>query len=512
MNCRSTWMLSLAVGALSACGGGEGGGATAVPLTQASCEGMAASLGISQTTITRSALVAKTDTVPEYCRVEGTIKPEDASNIKFALNLPTTTWNGRFLMLGNGGYAGGALPAGGQGLADGYATAVTDTGHTSTAATAFYNSRVTEIDYGYRAVHLTADSAKKAIAAAYSVGPKYAYFNGCSTGGRQALMEAQRYPTDFDGIVGGSPAADLTGLAMEQNWSLRQFYDNNFAGNIFGKLPLIINAVKAKCGDAEGLINSPAACNFDVGTLACAAGQDPATCLTAPQVTAVKRVYAGPSSSTGQSWYPGKPFGSEVSWGTWIVADSSNPARWSPAQGGFGFSFVNNLFFETDPPTTYQWFDFNFDTDPPKQAFMAAILNATNPDISAYQKRGGKLLLYHGLADGLITWQRTVRYYNDVQTTLGADAGRASSRLFLVPGMDHCDAVDRGGLSVADWLAPMVTWVESGVAPDSVPGTTRASNPVKFTRPVCAYPAAATYKGTGSRSDAANWICSAAAG
>ncbi|MDB6001795.1 MAG: hypothetical protein JWP52_3494, partial [Rhizobacter sp.] len=403
-------LLFMTACALSACGGDDDD-PLPVPITQAGCEGVAATLGIPQATITKSALVAKTATLPEYCRVEGTLTPEATSSIRFAVNLPTTTWNNRFMMLGNGGYAGGPLASGTQGLADGYATAVTDTGHTATDASVFYNNRVTEIDYGYRAVHLTADSAKKVIAAAYQAGAKYSYFNGCSTGGRQAMMEAQRYPEDFNGIVGGSPAADLTGLAIEQNWSLRQFHDNNFAGNIFGKLPLIVNAMKAQCADAEGLVTDPASCKFDVGTLACAAGQDASTCLNADQVAAVKRVYAGPTSSSGQSWYPGKPFGSEVSWGTWIVADSTNPATWSPAQGGFGFSFVNNLFFETDPPTTNQWTDYNFDTDPPKQAFMAAILNATDPDISAFQQHGGKLMLYHGLGDGLITWQRTVQYY-----------------------------------------------------------------------------------------------------
>jgi feruloyl esterase len=506
MKCRLT-LLCLAVTTLSACGGDSNDDASPVALTQASCAAAATSRGIAQTAITRSTLVAATATVPEYCRVEGTIKPEDASNIRFAVNLPTTNWNRRFMMIGNGGYAGGALPAGGQGLADGYATAVTDTGHASTAGTAFYNNRVVEVDYGYRAVHLTAGSAKQVIEQMFKVPARTSYFNGCSTGGRQALMEAQRYPADFNGIVGGSPAADLTGLAIEQNWSLRQFHDNAFAGNIFGKLPLIVNAMKAQCADAEGLVTAPASCRFDVGTLACAVGQDASTCLTPAQVTAVKRVYAGPSSSTGTSWYAGKPFGSEVSWGTWLVADSTDPSRWSPAQGGFGFSFVNNLFFETDPPTTYQWTDFNFDTDPPLQAFMAGILNATNPDISAFQQAGGKLMLYHGLADGLITWQRTVKYYDDVQTTLGAATGKASTRLFLVPGMDHCDGFDRGGLSVADWMGPLVNWVENGVAPDSVPATTRATNPVKFARPVCAYPATATYTGTGARADAANWRC-----
>ena len=460
-------------------------------------------------TLSKSQLVAAAGAMPEYCRVEGTLNPVAGSSIKFATNIPTTNWNGRFLMLGNGGYAGGALANAGPDVAAGYATAVTDTGHTTANdATVFYNNREVEIDYGYRAVHLTAQISKQIIKRVGGKDPEYSYFNGCSTGGRQALMSAQRYPGDFDGIIGGAPAHQLTGLAVEQNWSLRQFQQNNFAGNIFGKVTLLANAVKAQCADTEGIISTPGTCNFDVASLQCAAGAaDTTQCLTAAQVSAVKAVHGGPRSAIGVNWYPGKPVGSEASWAFWLVNDSTDPTKWSPAQGGFGFSFVGNLFFETDPVVSYKWTDFNFDFDPPKGQFMANILNATNPDLSGFKGRKGKLLMYHGTGDGLIGYQPTVEYFQEVQARLGESATDGFARLFLVPGMDHCDYFDRGGLQVADWLGPLVNWVEKGIAPDSIPGRSRTTNPIAFTRPVCPWPKTATYKGNGDRKDAANWSC-----
>jgi len=496
-------LLAAVTAGLSACGGGDNG-----PVACASF--VTAYLNTSETgpvSLTKTHLVAAAGTMPEYCRIEGSMSPEPGSSIKFATNIPTS-WNGRFLMLGNGGYAGGPLPAAGADVAAGYATAVTDTGHTAANdATVFYNSRPVEIDYGYRGVHLTSVVSKQVIKRIGGKDPEFSYFNGCSTGGRQALMSAQRYPADFDGIVAGAPAHKLTGLAVEQNWSLRQFQQNGFSGNIFGKVSLLANAVKAACADAEGIIAKPGSCNFDPATLQCPAGTDTASCLTAPQVAAVKAVYGGPRSSTGISWYPGKPVGSEASWGAWLVADSTDPAKWAPLQGGFGFSFVGNLFFEVDPPSTYKWTDFNFDVDPPKGQFMAGILNATDPDLSSFNARKGKLLMYHGMGDGLIGYQPTLEYYQQVQARFGESTTNSFARMFLVPGMDHCDYFDRGGLSVADWLGPLVNWVEKGTAPDSVAGKSRSTNPLSFTRPVCAYPKTATYKGTGDRKDAANWAC-----
>lgn len=431
---------------LAACGGGGGEIAAPPPLQKVACADLkVTNLDASLTgplEITSSTVVTGSGTMPEHCRVDGVLRPEAGSNIKFAVNVPTTTWNGKFLMLGNGGYAGEAPRAAGADVANGYATATTDTGHASSeGARAFFNNRIKEIDYGHRAIHLTTVAGKEIAKALGAKQPDFSYFNGCSTGGRQALVAAQRYPGDFDGIIGGAPAFNLTGLAIEQNWSLQQLQKNSFAGNLVGKTTLLANAVKAACGDPADplrLIARPEACSFDPGTLLCAAGQDPATCLTAAQVATVRAIHGGPRTSWGTQWYPGKPVGSEASWASWLVADPTAASGWNPLQGGFGFSFVNNLFFETDPPESYVWNQFDFDVDPFKQGFMAGILNATNPDLSAFKARKGKLLLYHGTVDGLIGYQPTLDYHQRVQATVsGADS---FERLFLVPGMDHCDA------------------------------------------------------------------------
>jgi feruloyl esterase len=501
-------LLTVSVLSLAGCGSGSSSDVGTV-----SCEALTAAVldtsSIGTVQLTKNQLVAATANVPQHCRVEGLMSPETGSSIKFATNIPASGWNGRFVMLGNGGYAGGALPAAGADVAAGYATAWTDTGHTATNdGTVFYNNRVSEIDYGYRAVHLTTAVSKQILKRVGGNEPSYSYFNGCSTGGRQALMSAQRYPQDFDGIIAGSPAHELTGLAVEQNWSLRQFQQNNFSGNIFGKVKLLGDAVKAACADAEGIIAKPGTCNFDAASLLCTAGQDPNTCLTTAQVNAVKAVYQGPKSSVGVNWYPGKPVGSEYSWASWLVADSSDPAKWYPAQGGFGFSFAGNLFFETDPAPTYKWTDFDFDLDPPKALYMANILNATDPDLSRFYSRKGKLLVYHGTGDGLIGYQPTLSYYQKVQGRFGDTVTNSFARLFLVPGMDHCDYYDRGGLSISDWLTPLVNWVEKGTAPDSIAARSKASNAISFTRPVCAWPKTATYNGSGDRKEAANWTCS----
>jgi pimeloyl-ACP methyl ester carboxylesterase len=488
-------LIPLSALVLTACGGGGDSDTIAcAALTSAFVNGA---------TITSAAVRTATG-VPDYCRIEGVVSAGTGSSIKFATNIPTTAWNGRFVMIGNGGYAGGPLSTSTQHLRDGYATAVTDTGHTSTAGTAFYNNRPAELDYGYRAIHLTTVVSKQLLVTNQGRAPDYAYFNGCSTGGRQGLMAAQRYPDDFNGIAAGSPAHQLTGLAVEQNWSLRKFQENNFAGNIFGKTALLNNAVKAACADAEGIIN-PGSCSFDPAVLACPAGTDGASCLNAAQLAAVKAVYAGPRSSTGTQWYPGKPVGSESTWANFIVANSSDPARWNPGQGGFGFSFVNNLFFENDPDPSYLWTDFNFDTDPPRQGFMAEILNATDPNLAPLQRRGAKLLVYHGTGDSLIGYQPTEQYMQNVHANMGKANADATARLFLVQGMSHCSGGD--GLQVADWLAPLVQWVERGQAPDAIAATSVPSAPTAFSRPVCAWPKVATYTGSGSRLEAANWSC-----
>jgi feruloyl esterase len=448
----------------------------------------------------------------EYCEVTGVAGP-GPSRINFAVGLPTTTWNGRFLMTGDGGFDGTvALPSGR--LAQGYAVANSDSGHAvppGNDASWAYNDRTAEVDYGFRAVEVTTRVAKTIIQNYYRSGIRYSYFEGCSTGGRQALMAAQRDAEQFDGIVGGAPAHNLTGLAVEQNWSLRQFLPNDGMpgpGTITALQAIALNqAALAKCdgndGVVDGLITNPMACSFKAEELACSKpGVDPTVCLSDPQVAAVQNAYDGPRTSWGQSLYPGKPVGSEGGWPVWLLP----PLNF---QGGFTFSFMNYLFFFRDPGPApgYNWYDFNFDTDPPQGDFMARILDAVDPNLASFRGRGAKFLLYHGAADGLIPPQRTVQYYESVvAANASRERAQAFMRMFLVPGMDHCGAIG-GGLKNWDRLAPLVQWVEQGQAPDRIVASQDLGGGAVRTRPLCPYPLEARWTGSGSTNDAANFSC-----
>jgi pimeloyl-ACP methyl ester carboxylesterase len=447
----------------------------------------------------------------DYCEVSGVIGPAP-SRIGFSVGLPTKNWNGRFVMSGDGGFDGTVdLPK--DRLAQGYAVANSDSGHAKPPkndASWAFNNRVTERDYGYRAAEQTTRVAKQIIQSFYRERIAYSYFEGCSTGGRQALMAAQRDPDAFDGIVGGSPAFDLTKLAVEQNWSLRQFLPDQGKpgpGTISVAQSLALKAaVLDKCdandGVKDGLISNPLACHFRAEEMSCAAGADPKTCLSDAQVQAVQNVYDGPSTSWGKSLYPGKPVGSEAGWQFWLLP----PLNF---QGGFTFSFMNYLFFQKDPGPApgYNWFDFNFDTDPPKGRLMAEILDAVDPDLSDFRRHGGKFILYHGWGDGLIGAQRTVQYYESVLDEFHSRRKTENTiRLFLAPGMDHCGLFE-SGLSSWDRLAPLVQWVEKGVAPERIVAAQTVKGAVIRTRPLCPYPQEARWTGQGSTDDAANFVC-----
>jgi feruloyl esterase len=468
-----------------------------------------------------STATPKTTGGVSYCEVRGVIGPAP-SVINFAVGLPIANWNGRFVMGGDGGFDGSvALPL--PRVAQGYAAANSDSGHVTPAANDAswaYNNRTTEIDYGYRAVDVTTQAAKAIVQSFYRSRIEYSYFEGCSTGGRQALMAAQRYPWHFDGIVGGAPAHNLTGLAVEQNWSLRQFLPDQGkpgAGTIAPAQAVALNkAVLTKCdaidGVVDGPITNPEACRFKAAEMACgAAGVDPAVCLSPAQVQSVQRVYDGPRTSWGRRLYPGKPAGSEAGWPVWLIP----PLNF---QGGFTFSFMNYLFFPHDPgpPPGYNWYDFDFDTDPPKGHLMARILDAVDPDLSAFRHQGGKFILYHGGADGLIPPQRTTSYFEQVMRrhARGHHAHRGVGdfmRYFIVPGMDHCGAIG-GGLKDWDRLAPLVQWVEHGVAPDRIIASQTLPAGTVRTRPLCPYPREARYAGSGSTDDATRFTCVMPAG
>ena len=431
--------------------------------------------------------------LPAFCRVAVTLRPGPKSDVKAEVWMPASGWNGKLQVVGNGGFAGTIGDrAMATALAAGYATASTDTGHTGPAANTLASEDVT-LDFAYRAVHETAVAAKKAVDSFYGAAPKFSYFTGCSTGGRQALTAAQRYPDDFDGIVGGAPAIFTTKQAFGQIW----FYQAIAVGEGAipkEKLPLIHDAALAACdgldGAKDGVLEHPLACTFDPGVLACTAGAAPSSCLTPPQVDAVRRVYAGAKhATTGEKIFPGLERGSELGW--------------SPVPVSYAVDYFKHVVFKNpawDPAS------LNFGKDV-AEAYPAAhqIFDANDPRLGAFVGRGGKLLMYQGWAEPGIPPGHVVNYYAKVKAqTTGADG---AVRLFMVPGMGHCGGGD--GASTFDMAAALDRWVETGKAPEQIPASRVRNGKTDRTRPLCAYPNYARYSGTGSMDDGANFRCTA---
>ena len=348
------------------------------------------------------------------------------------------------------------------------------------------------------------------IRAFYNEPQKKSYFAGCSTGGRMAALEAQRFPEDFDGIISGAPALDYTGLVATHFAWLVQANTGADGKEILtkGKVPLIRDAVSRQCGDATGLVVDPAACTFKPASLICTAGQN-SECLSAAEAEVLEKWYAGAKNSRGEQLFPGGlPKGSEPYWPLWVTG-------LEPAGGkliySFGIDFLRYMAFQDDPGERYRAADFDFDKDPPRLAFMAAIYNAMNPDLSKFKARGGKLLMYHGLADPIVTPQNTIDYYVAADKAAGGSVAD-HFRLFVIPGMDHCGIPAQAGPGITeagfDPLTALEKWVEDGVAPDSMLATkTDKDGKVLWTRPLCAFPRKATYSGTGDIKDAGSYRC-----
>jgi len=488
-------------------------------------------LAPADTTLTAVTLVSATTTpttLPEYCQVDGYVTtPEPVNQVNFRLGLPTV-WNHKLYFQGVGG-RGGAIGSLNAGLARGYAAASTDTGHQGavTDSTFAFNNRAKEIDYGYRAVHVTAVASKLLTQVYYGQPLRHAYFSGCSNGGRQALIEAQRYPDDFDGIIAGDPSLGISGT-LSSIWRYQTLLADRAHYLPATKLTLLAQAVLAECdakdGLVDGLIDDPRRCAFDPASLQCPGAEAP-DCLTAAQVETVGRIYEGPTNSAGESLYPGYPMGHEdgsTGWALWIVG--SNPEHVvdqpdgtlaftgiSPLTGDppLGFAFLDDglkyLSFEVDDPN-YSYRFFNFDTDVPLLDFMGEILNATEPDLSSFRARGGKLLLYHGWADPAISALRTVQYYEDVVEAVGGKRTTNDfARLFLAPGMHHCSGGP--GPNTFDSLTTLEQWVEEQIAPEQLIATHFTAGVADSSRPLCPYPKVARYRGTGSIDAAANFTC-----
>jgi hypothetical protein len=401
--------------------------------------------------------------LPAFCRVAGSIKPSPDSDIRFEVWMPESNWNGRFQGIGNGGFAGsigyGQLAAA---AARGYAAASTDTGHQGGGTDAAWALNHPEkiVDFGHRAIHLTAVNSKAIVRAFYGRPPAHTYFASCSNGGRQALMEAQRYPEDYDGIISGAPANNWTALLSNAAWNVLALDRESYIPP--SKLPAIEAAALAACdavdGTKDGLIKDPARCRFDPASLLCQGGESD-KCLTAPQLAALKKLYAGARTSDGRQVFPGYPPGGEAQpdgWQPWITG----PAPEKSLMYAFSTQFFKNMVFN-DSVWDFRTFDLDRDTKIAEQK-MGPVLNATNPDLSRFKARGGKLILYHGWCDAAIAAGNTINYYEAVKAKMGAAATDSFVRLVMVPGMQHCS----GPGDPAGTLVPAIErWVESSVAP-----------------------------------------------
>lgn len=484
-------------------------------------------------------LMPAADQLPEHCRVHGFIQPA----INFEVRLPTD-WNRKFYMVGNGGYLGVFFDQS-YGLARGYATASTDTGHEGPSPTFALNNRAAEIDFGFRAIHLTTVASKAIIDAYYDREPQYSYYRGCSTGGRQGLMEAQRFPDDFDGWSIGAPIYDYTDKqTYNAAWAAKAMFGNNQAGHVpIEQLQLLGEAVYAQCdaidGLEDGLINDPRECDFDArrDLPQCSNDEQSMQCFTPAQIGAIAKIYEGPGegvypgAAPGGEWMPHAPGRFYGGWDLYFTGIPAAPASadgetnsyggnvFEPVQLRNGSSFFRYLAFEEDQPEFDILTDLDFD-DVPDVSFMAGIMNATDTDLSRVHDGGKKIILWHGWADVGLNPLRTIEYFEDVQATMGEPATDEFMRLFLVPGMYHCDAGP--GPDVFDDLSALEQWVEQGDAPDEMTayqvdtpdgygatwGNVVAPHAdVERSRPICAYPAEARYRGRGNANDADNFEC-----
>ena len=465
--------------------------------------------------------------MPGFCRVQGISKPSSASNIFFEVWLPDrANWNGKFLSTGEGGFAGtpnygrdGRDGAMDEIVRRGYATASTDTGHKNTDGNWAIGHPEVAADYLYRAKHATTVAAKAVIAAFYGRSPSHSYFSSCSNGGRQGLIEAQRYPEDFDGLIIGAPWNFQSHSNAGFVWDM-QAMSAPGAAVPAEKLPALNAAVLAQCdkadGLADGILSNPPACHFDPTSLICQ-GPDGPNCLTRAQAEAVQKVYDGPvNPRTGESVFPGFAPGSEASWAGIIRV---------PTGGATGLiSYFSNLAFE-DP--AWNPLTFNFDRD------MAAVDdktgrlgNAVALSYAGANARGVKIIQYHGWNDQTLQPAYSPQYYEEVAAANGGLAATENwYRLFMVPGMTHCSngpgASNFGGVGQQippvrdaehDLVVALERWVEQGVPPAQFIGTKftdgdAATRSIAFTRPLCLYPAVPHYSGSGNPNDAASFTC-----
>ncbi len=455
--------------------------------------------------------------------------PTSNSDIRFEVWLPASGWNGKFEQVGNGGFAG-AIPLSSMALPldRGYATAGTDDGHQGNPASAAWAVGHPQkvIDFGYRAVHDVSVQSKAIVAAFYGKHPKLSYFVGCSDGGREALMEAQRYPKDFRGIVAGSPANYWTGLQFKGLWDERAVSAPG-AWIPPAKLKVLQGAALTQCdaldGLKDGLIENPELCHFNPASVQCK-GADAADCLTAPQVQAAQKIY-GPviDSETGKQINPGFSPGAEANpanWALWITGERGPQFT---IGGVLANAFFSDMVFD-NPKLNANTVNFGSDVKLTYQK-TGDILDSANPDLRGFKARRGKLIQYAGWGDAAIPPQGSVDYFKSVQEKMGNT--KKFYRLFMVPGMSHCGGgegpnVFGNGAAVPDAtpsndvVMAMDRWVVKKVAPKKIIATHYVDNNptkgVQYTRPLCPYPQQARYNGTGDPNSAASFTCAAPPG
>jgi hypothetical protein len=478
------------------------------------------------TQVTAANLVEAAGNTPSYCQVQAYAAPQ----VGFELLLPATNWNGRLLHLGSGGHGGIFFPgACAMPLAKRYACLQSDMGHKGTLGDHWgdalwaYNNLPAELDWGYRATHVATLAGKAITQSFYQRPAAHSYFSGCSTGGRQALQEAQRFPWDFDGIIAGAPPIRLADQYVTFAWGQRVTRDA--AGKpllTINDLKLLTDGALSRCdmddGVRDGVISSPFECPFRAADLACKVGQTKA-CLTPEKVKAAEQVYSGPVDARGTSLFgagalPGSEYGAITDWRTVYLGEGGAPANYAYATE----EGLKLLFFSPNQPSSWTIKNFDFDKDYKSLDVMQSIYDSSNPDLSRFKAAGGKLLIYHGLNDLSILPHWIIGYYEKVVRVMGGQRQTQSfARLFSLPGVEHC-AGGRGADTV-DYLTYLENWVEMGKAPDeliayhlkpkesdSTPTFPIAQDQIEFSRPVYPYPSKAKYMGHGDPNDAASFV------
>ena len=464
--------------------------------------------------------------LPAFCRVVVKASPSADSDVRIEVWLPAANWNLKFQAHGNGGFAGDLDYVHlASSILSGYATANTNTGHSASPIDASWALGHPEkvADFGYRAVHVMTVMAKEVIRAFYSSGPVTSYFLGCSNGGRQALMEAQRFPDDYNGILAGAPANYWSHLVSSGLWDMQATTNQDSSYIPAAKIPAIARAVNLACdaqdGVADGVLNDPRKCNFKPEAMLCRNG-DANDCLTGPQIAALEKIYAGPHDANGGKIFPGFLPGAEEGqggWPGWIIGQEKGKGLIA----AFTYGYFANMVYEK-PDWSFNKADFNESVKLADEK-TAKILNATDSNLTPFKTHGGKLIVYHGWNDPAISALNSIDYFESVRAKLGPADTDSFLRLYMLPGVQHCG----GGPGADSFGAPgspgprdpqhnvqsaLELWVEKGTAPSSLTATKNASEMdpskgAKFTRLLCPYPQSAKYKGSGDPDEAASFAC-----